>query len=92
MLFSKKHYNDFLFILNEIFKINKNVPMDESYKNAILGWFISFKNISRKLNTNCVVFKITNACQLKCKHCYQRSVLTNSKHMSYDEFLFSLVS
>ena len=83
----QEYYNDYIFISNELDKINRNISMDEAYKNAILGWFISFNNIPRKLSTHCITFRITDACQLQCKHCYQQYKTSQNKFMTYDNFI-----
>ena len=84
----ENHHDDYMFILNELDKIHRNVPMIENYRNALLGWYISFQNIPRKLNKKCFLFKITDSCQLKCKHCYQQFIKHKNKNMSYDSFVF----
>ena len=83
----ENHHDDYMFILNELDKIHRNVPMIENYRNALLGWYIFFKNSKRNLSKN-LVFKITDSCQLKCKHCYLQHTERKNCHMSYETFLF----
>ena len=79
------HYNDYLFILRQLDKIKYNKPIDIAYRNAILGWYISFKNLRRQLNPIYTAV-ITDKCQLKCKHCYFQNMKSENKFMSIDEF------
>ncbi len=82
------HYKDYLFVINELDKIKYNAPMEESYRNAIIGWYIFFKNSKRVLPSTQLCFRVTDACQLKCKHCYQQQAPKVNKHMTYDEFVY----
>ena len=82
-----KHYEDYIFITKELDKIRYNKPMDVAYKNAIIGWYISFKNLKRLINYKQTYFLITDACNLKCKHCYRQEMPRNGNYMSYDEFV-----
>ena len=62
--------------------------MNELYKNDIIGWYIFFKNSKRFLSSSLLCFRITDLCQLKCKHCYQQQTPKVNKHMTYDEFVY----
>lgn len=84
---NETYHDDAVFVSQEIDKIFDNIPMEESYRNAIIGWLISFNALQRKLNTACITVKITNDCQLKCKHCYQQE-LEGKKYMTFEEFVF----
>ena len=44
----------------------------------------------RKLIQNDIGLNITNACQLKCKHCFRQEEPRTNTHMSYEEFLYTL--
>ena len=85
---NNNYYNDYLYIINELDKIKRNIPMDECYKNAIIGWYIFFKNSKRDLQHSHMCVRITDACQLRCKHCYQQQTVKNNKHMTFDEFVY----
>lgn len=84
-----KHYKDYIFITKELDKIRYNKPMDVAYKNAIIGWYISFKNLNRRINYKYTHFIITDACNLKCTHCYRQKLPRNGNYMSYEEFMFT---
>lgn len=84
-----KHYKDYIFITNELDKIRYNKPMDVAYKNAIIGWYISFKNLNRRINYKYSHFIVTDACNLNCKHCYRQMLPRTGCYMSYDEFIYS---
>ena len=85
-----EYYNDYKFVLSKIEDIRNDVPMNEQEKNAIIGYWISFKNLKRKLIQNDIGLNITNACQLKCKHCFRQDEPRTNTHMSYEEFLYTL--
>lgn len=85
-----EYYNDYKFVISKIEDIRNDVPMNEQEKNAIIGYWISFKNLKRKLIQNDIGLNITNACQLKCKHCFRQDEPRTNTHMSYEEFLYAL--
>lgn len=80
-----KHYKDYISIINDLDKI-RTLPTD--YKNALLGWYIFFKTERRWINHRRACFRITDSCQLNCKHCYNRKIKRTNRMMTYDEFIF----
>ena len=82
----RRHYDDYKFVINLIDDIRNNKPMDTAYKNAIIGYWISFKRLPRVISPKQLAFSITDACQLKCRHCYNQDVARHNKFMTYDEF------
>lgn len=84
-----KHYKDYIFITKELDKIRYNKPMDVAYKNAIIGWYISFKKLNRFINYKNFYFIVTDSCNLNCKHCYRQQLPRNSNYMSYDMFVLA---
>ena len=82
-----EYYKDYKFILGLIDDIRNNKPMDTAYKNAIIGYWISFRKIPRQISNELSIM-ITDTCQLKCKHCYNQDTPRKNKFMTYDEFVF----
>ena len=82
---NETHHKDYISILNDLDKLNK-LPIE--YRNALLGWYIFFKTEYRWINHKHPCFRITDSCQLKCKHCYNRKIKRTNRMMTYDEFLF----
>ena len=80
-----RHYKDYISILNDLDNIHRH-PIE--YKNALIGWYLFFKYEKRWLNYKHSCFRITDRCQLNCKHCYNRQATKTGKIMTYDEFLF----
>ena len=83
-----EYYKDYIFIIRELDNIKNNKPMLDAYKHAIIGWYISFKNLERRMSPKTFIFKPTDACQLRCKHCYNQTIERYNKFMTYDEFVF----
>lgn len=82
---NNKHYKDYISVLNDLDKI-KN--FSKEYQNALYGWFLFFKYEKRWLNYKHSCFRITDLCQLNCKHCYNRNAKRTNRIMTYDEFIF----
>lgn len=83
-----EYYEDYkkvLLLIEQV--INDDHHLSQEYKNAILGWYIFFKNSKRHLAISDIAISITDDCQLKCKHCYDQSNKRNKTYMSYDMFL-----
>jgi MoaA/NifB/PqqE/SkfB family radical SAM enzyme len=81
-----KHYHDYLYVIRQLDKIKNNKPISLCFKNAILGWYISFRNLKRYMSSSANGISITDSCQLKCKHCYNQNIPRENKFMSFDEF------
>ena len=83
-----EYYKDYKFVMNLIDDIRKNKPMDTAYKNAVIGYWIYIKRQTSNTIYNHLAINLTDACQLKCKHCYNQDVSRKNKFMTYDEFVF----
>ena len=82
-----EYYKDYIFILRELDKIY-SYKTSNPYTDAIIGWYLYFKNSERYIRSHHACFRVTDACQLKCKHCYNQHLKRENKFMTYDEFIF----
>ena len=80
------YYQDYVKVLRLLDAVNNNrLPQEEI--NAIRGWFIYFQHGQRYMSNNGICFNITDACQLKCKHCFNQNTIRHNKFMDYDLFV-----
>ena len=81
------YYQDYITVLDLLYKVSENSSsLSKEYKDAIIGWFIFFKNSKRRLAISDFAISVTDSCQLKCKHCYDQKNERKNSFMSYDRF------
>jgi radical SAM protein with 4Fe4S-binding SPASM domain len=82
-----EYYKDYIFILRELDKIYSQ-GTNSPYTDAITGWYLFFKNSERYIRSYHACFRVTDACQLHCKHCYNQHLKRENRFMLYDEFVY----
>ena len=81
-----KYYNDYIKVIKLLDDVRNN-KVSEEIKNAVLGWYIFFKTETYDIPTDGFCFDITDACQLKCKHCYNQNFERTGTFLSYSDFV-----
>lgn len=64
----------------------RNKKLNNNLYHALLGWYILFKTSKRYFSGSDFAFSLTDACQLKCKHCYNQLNSRDNKFISFDRF------